>query len=277
MIYKFAKEVYRDYRNDNGSLIAAAVSFYVFMSIVPVAVLAVAVVGYLLGSAERAQDIILCYVGQLSPGVAVEGARDIRQVVEGVIRGRHTATGLGLAALLWAGTTVVVNLEQAINLAWGVREKRGPIAQRLLAVGVLVVMGVLLGLSFLITTAANTLRSLDVRVMGLAPSNWPWVWSLIGYAVPLLLSVATFTLFYKVVPNTRVRFREALLGGVFAGVAWEAAKYGFSYYATHFGDYGKVYGSLGGIILLLIWIYYSSVVTIMGAEVASIYAGRHPG
>jgi membrane protein len=92
--------------------------------------------------------------------------------------------------------------------------------------------------------------------------------------VPLLVSILTFTIFYWIVPNTHVPVIVALAGGSFAGALWEIAKYGFSYYATHFANYSAVYGSLAGVILLLVWIYYSAIVVIMGAEVASVYAGR---
>ncbi|MCL5103917.1 MAG: YihY/virulence factor BrkB family protein [Armatimonadetes bacterium] len=272
-LYDFVREVVHDYSKDNGSLVAAAVSFYVFLSLIPLILLAVAIGSYLLGSPKHAEDLMLSVVRKNAPSFTGQGGFDIRRVVEQVVRGRGAATGLGLLTLLWTGTSVIANFENAINLAWNVERKRGFVKQRLLAFFVLLMMGVLLGVSFGITAAVNAIKGLHLPILEQTPR---WAWALVGYAIPISLTIVTFTFFYKVVPFTTVRWKEALMGGIVAGVLWELAKYGFSYYAIHFAHYSAIYGSLAGVILLLVWIYYSAIVTIMGAEVASVKAGRHP-
>ncbi|MCL5102665.1 MAG: YihY/virulence factor BrkB family protein [Armatimonadetes bacterium] len=269
--FEFLKTVFSEYSKDNGSLVAAAVSFYAFLSLIPLILLAIAIGSYFLGSPRHAEDLILSLVRKNAPALTVQGGFDIRKVVEQVIRGRGAATGFGLITLLWTGTSVISNFENAINLAWNVEQKRGFVRQRLLAVGLLLMMGMLLGVSVGITATINAVRKLQLPIVDLAPG---WAWALVGYAVPILITIATFTLFYKIIPYTRVRWAEALIGGVFAGVLWEIAKFGFSYYVTNFANYSAVYGSLAGVILLLVWIYYSAIVTILGAEVASVWAGR---
>ncbi len=271
-LYDFAKQVAKDFSEDNGSLVAAAISFYVFLSLIPVLLLAVATVGYLLGSPERARQIVFSYMSQYSPS----GGPSAQSVVESVVRGRASATGFSIIALLWSGTWVMANLETAINVAWNVREKRGFFLKRLIALSMLMMAGVLFGASFGITTAFAAIKGLDIQLFGAAPADWSWVWKFLEYLIPFLVTIAAFTLVYKILPNTLVRLRAALVGGVFAGILWEVAKIGLSYYVTNFTGY-SIYGSLGGIIVLLVWIYYSSVVTILGAEVASLWSCRHGG
>ncbi len=265
--YQFVKEVALDYSEDNGSLVAAAVSFYVFISLIPMLLLAVAVLGYFL-SPQDAQSVVLNHLSKYAPS-AVEPAKEI---VREVVGGAETATGLGILALLWTGTTALAMLEKAINVAWGIERKRNYLVKRALGVMMFVVVGALLGVSTAISAGVYAIRDLDVGVFGVRPADWPWVWSFFGYSLPLLVTVSTFTLIYKILPNTYVRLKVALIGGVFAGILWEAAKVGFSYYAANFANYSKVYGSLGGVILLVVWINYSAVVTILGAEVASVVA-----
>ena len=165
-----------------------------------------------------------------------------------------------------SGTAPTTTLEKAINLAWGVGRERNYFVKRLVGVLMFLAVGGLLGIS----TCIYAIRDLDVSLFGIQPTDWPWVWSVMGYVLPPAVTIGTFTMIYKILPNTHVKLRVALIGGVFAGVLWEAAKAGFTYYVSNLANYSKVYGSLGGIILLVVWINYSAVVTILGAEVASV-------
>jgi len=271
---RFIALVWRDYVADNGNLSAAAVSFFVFLSLMPMLLLAIAIGGFLLGSPGRAERIVLDSINAVSPGLVSKwGLDSVKAAVDEIVAGRGIATGLGLAGLFWIGTTVTASLEQAVNVAWRL-EQRGFVRRRLLALGMLFASYVLLVLSLVLTAAVSATRSMNIRVFGVLPASWPWLWMLAAYIIPLLLSVGTFTLVYKVLPNTRVQWRVALAGGVFAGVGWELAKHVFSFYVSNFAYYSAIYGSLAGIILLLVWIYYSSTLAILGAEVASVYAGR---
>ncbi|MCE5199768.1 MAG: YihY/virulence factor BrkB family protein [Armatimonadota bacterium] len=263
-ILDLGKTVIREYSADNGTLMAAAISYFIFLSLIPLLLLAIAVVGLLLGSPANAERLI---VGQFGQYAATPGTRGI---IEQVVRGSSAATGIGIIAFLWSGTSVIVILEMVLNQAWEVNQKRGFVAQRLLAIGVLIVLGALFGLSFGLTTAITAIRSLDVPI----PGGLSWIWDLLGYLIPPIITILTFTLLYKVLPNTRVPWRSALIGGIFAGILWEIAKIGFSFYVTNIANYSRVYGSLAGVILLLLWIYYSSIITILGAELSSVKVGR---
>ena len=271
---KFIGLVWSDYVADNGNLSAAAVSFFVFLSLIPLLLLAIAIGGFVLGSPGRAEHIVLEAINSVAPGLASGwGLDSVRAAVDEIVAGRGVATGLGLVTLLWIGTTVMASLEQAINVAWRLGQ-RGFVRRRLLALVVLLAAYALLVVSFVLTASLSAARSMDIRVFGVLPSSWPWIWTLAAYIIPLALSVGTFTLVYKVLPNTRVEWRVAFAGGVFAGMAWELAKHLFSLYVSNYAYYSAIYGSLAGIILLLVWIYFSSIVAILGAEVASVYAGR---
>lgn len=273
-VINFIKIVWRDYGEDNGNLVSAAVSYYIFLSLVPLLLLGIAVVGYILGSPERAERIVLTSIQQGAPALAGQAGLDaIRGVVTEVISGRGLATGLGLLALLWTGSNVIVIIEQAINVAWRL-EQRKFWRKRLIALVGLLTVYVLFCVSFALTAAISTIRSMNIHLFGIEPSHWPWIWTAAGYLLPALLSVVTFFLLYKFLPNTRVPWKVAFVGGGFAGVLWEILKHVFSFYVSHFAHYSAIYGSLAGLVLLLVWIYFSSMLTILGAELASLYAGR---
>ena len=274
--YAFVREVVVDYSKDNGALVAAAVSFYVYLSLVPILLLAIAVAGYVLGSPDRAQTIVFGYLKDYSPTLTAQGSGAIQQVVQEVVEVRGAATGIGLLVLLWTASSAFANLEKAINVAYNVTERRNILKTRLLAISIPVLVGLLLAASFVATAGLKAIRSLDVQILGLAPAQWPWIWSFGGYLIPLLVTIGAFTIIYKIMPNTYVPTKVALAGGVVAGILWELAKQAFSFYVSNYANYSKVYGSLAGVILLMVWINYSAVVTMLGAEVASVTARRRP-
>jgi len=271
--YAFAREVAADYSRDNGGLISAAISFYVFLSLIPVLLLAVSIGAYLLGSPQRAEHVLFSYISQYSPVAAGEGI-GIRETIAEIVRGRGTATGVGAVVLLWTSSAALGNLERAINVAWNTTARRGFFGRNLVGLIVLVLSAALLLTSLGITAFIKAARALDINVLGARPATWPWLWGFLSWIVPLAATIAAFTLIYKVLPNARVRLRVALLGGVFAGLLFEIAKFGFGYYVAHFASYSHIYGSLGGAMLLLVWINYSSTTAILGAEVASLWDTR---
>lgn len=270
----FFKEVFGSYARDNGNLIAAAISFYAFLSLFPILLLVIAALGYVLGSRENAQTIVLDYVREYSPAVARESGTGIRDLVGGIVSGRAGATGFGALVLLWSGLNVISQLDISINLAWGTEEQRGFIHQKVVAFLLLIAEGLLIGLSIALTAMISALRSINIEVAGSSPSEWAWLWSISGYILPLLFSTLAFSLIYYILPNAAVWVKSALLGGLFAGIFWELTKIGYSFYVTNFADFNKVYGSLGAVILLLAWINISARITILGAEVTCAYQNR---
>lgn len=259
--YEFGKAVLRNYSADNGSLAAAAVSFYIFISLIPLLMLGVAILGFVLGSEDSARKAAMQFFQQYWPLGATQ-ANAVQSLLDEVIAHREAATGIGAFALLWSGVSTVVTLEGAINLAWNVRERRSYLMRRLISLGVFVSVGMLLAASFGSTTALAAAREAGLL-------RWPWLLSFFGYLLPIFVAVGAFTLIYKALPRTRVPLKYALVGGVFTGVLWEVAKQLFSVYVTHFSNYSKIYGSLAGLILLALWINYSAVMTLLGAEVGS--------
>lgn len=261
------REVWRKFSRDNGSLLAAAVSFYSFFSLFPLLLLAVGVVGYVMGSPEHAEAILNRAVGKFIAGAQAQS------IVHEIIHGRYAATGVGLVMLLWSGMSAMVVLEQAMNLAWSTTARRTYLARRGVALLTLLVIAVLGVLSFGISALIRAAASSSSPYLSWLRETTP----ILKYPVPALASIGLFVVIYKLLPNTRVRWKTALVGGVFAGVMWELAKYVFTFYIVHWPGHNKVYGSLASVILLMLWLEYSAVIAILGAEFASLWSRKHEG
>lgn len=255
----YAKAVWQEFTRDNGMLVAAAISFFVFLSLFPLLLAAIGILGLVLGSPANAQQVILGAASGFVAGPQMESA------VTQIVHGGSAATGVGLILLVWAATGLMLTLESALDVVWGVEQRHGFVRQRARALLLFFVLGGLLGVSVAATGLVNWVTTGGVPLF----PHWGWVSDFFSYLVPVLISIAAFTLMYKLLPNADVSWRAALTGGVFAGILWEIAKQAFTFYVINFADYSKVYGSLAGVILLLVWIDYSAIIVVLGAEIAS--------
>lgn len=262
--FSFIGEVWSRFREDNGFLLAAALSFYTFLSVFPLLLLAVGVLGFVLGSPEHAEALITRQLGTFVVGPGTMA------IITDTIHGRDAATGIGIVLLLWSGTTALVVLEQAMNLAWNTTERRGYFKCRGVALLTLLVVSTMVALSIGITALIYTVENSSAPYL----TGLSWVWRLLAYPIPALVSVALFAIMYKLLPYARVTWRTALVGGLFAGALWEIAKHAFTLYVVHFAAYNRVYGSLASVILMMVWINYSATITVLGAEFASVWSER---
>lgn len=263
--FAFPLEVWLKFNKDNGFLLSAAVSFYAFFSLFPLLLLTVGVLGYVMGSPEHAEAILTRSVGKLIVGTQAQS------IIHEIIHGRDAATGIGLVILLWSGTSAIVVLEQAMNLAWSTPTMRAYVKRRAMALLALLVIAVLGVLSFGISALIHAAGSWNVPLL----SSLKGVTRLFTYVIPVLASVGLFVMIYKLLPNTRVSWKTALVGGVFAGALWEIAKYVFTFYIVLWPGHNRVYGSLVSVILLMLWLDYSAIIAILGAEFASLWSGKH--
>jgi len=107
------------------------------------------------------------------------------------------------------------------------------------------------------------------------PPGFESVWGPLQYVTPLVILIAVFTALYWIAPNRQIKIREAFPGAVFATIGWLLTSLAFSFYVNNFGNFTKTYGSLGGIIILLTWLYFSSIIIMVGGEVnATLKAGK---
>jgi membrane protein len=259
----------RAFRDQHGPLMAAAVSFWGLLSIAPTILLAVSVFGYFIGSSEAAFHQVMRYARTL-----LSGEVDVfRDALQAIVESRAPVAGSGLILLAWTGTQWVATLESAVNIQWGL-PSRGFLASRLLGLLLFLCVALLFLLSTLATTLLTTLTQWRVPGLEFRLERIPFLWQFAAHLLPVVLSVLMFALLYGLLPNTRVVMRAVWIGALVAGGAWEGAKLGYAWYLAHFAPYGAVYGSLGALVGLILWIYYSSVLALFGNELVRLLHHR---
>ncbi|WP_044873844.1 virulence factor BrkB family protein [Pseudomonas sp. LFM046] len=174
------------------------------------------------------------------------------------VQARHL-TWVGVGLLVVTAFMMLVTIEKAFNTIWRVRQPRRGVYSFLLYWAMLSLGPLLLGAGFAVSTYITSLSLIS------GPDALIGAQTLLGF-MPLLSSIAAFTLIYAAVPNARVPVRHALAGGTFAALLFEAAKALFGLYVSFFPGYQLIYGAFATVPLFLLWIYLSWVIVLLGAE-----------
>lgn len=258
------------------SHVAAALAYYAVFSLFPL-LLSVIATGSFFLRGELVKQQVVRSVTQVVPVSEDLILRNVEQVLEQ----RGTVGLVGLAGLLWSGTGVFTVLVTHVNQAWTEAKTRGFLKQRLLGLGIglLGLVAVLLFLSVLSTPVLNILPRLRTALNGETSVLDSPLWTLISTGVPASVVFVLILNLYRWVPNTPVRWSEAAYGAGFVAFAWEVAKRGFAWYvSSDLVEYRLVYGSLGAVVALLLWIYLSSWLILFGAHLsAGVARARRQG
>jgi membrane protein len=244
-----------------GPLMASAVSFWAVLSIPPVMLLGIALFGYVLRSDEEAFRRVMDLARTMLSGDTAL----LRDALLEVARSHESVGGVALVTLAWTGSQMLATLESALNAQWGVRG-RGYVASRLLALGLLLLVGLLFLVSTLATGWLAALAAWQVPLLGWSLDRLPFVWQLVSYLLPIAVSTVMFALLYRLLPNLPVSWQAAWSGALVAAPAWEAAKIGYAGLLARFARHSPLFGSLSALGGLVLWIYYSAVILLVGSE-----------
>ena len=248
--------------DDRATQMAAGVSYFALISLFPLVLLAFSAIGLVLRDEELQQRVLDALI-ELIPVDA--------PIVEGAVAALASDSAtIGLAALagtIWAGSALAAALRNALNVAFEVERRRPFVQGKLIDFTVAPVLGVLLLASFVLTTAWRFAQSEAVNVGILRGQGF--VWELGAAGIAGVVSFAAFLFLYWLLPNTGLRPRDLWPGALLAAIGFEAAKLGFAFYLANFDNYDVIYGSLGGLITLLVWVYVSTNIMLFGAEVAA--------
>jgi membrane protein len=257
----FARGLLAQMFSDDLATHAAALSFYFLFSLFPFVLFLLALVTLLPG-VQGIEDWLLLHAGQVMPGGAYA-------TLESVIRGllaqpRSGLLSLGAGLALWSASTAVAGVMSALNVAYGVRETRPWWRRRLAAIGMVVGLSFFMIIAFVLAVGSAPLAAALGRLLGpaggfaLLTGNW-----LVALAA---ITLVTATL-YHVCPDVDFPWRWFSPGSVLFTVGFAAATSAFSYWVSHFGTYDKTYGSLGAVIILLLWMYLIALLLLLGGEV----------
>ena len=268
------KRTVREFRDDNLTDWAAALTYYAALALFPALIVLVALVG-LVGQYPETTDKLLDMVGQLGPKSAV---RTLRGPIEDVVQdkgGAGTLLGVGLLGAVWSASGYVGAFIRASNAIYEVKEGRPFWKLRPLQLGLTIVMVLLAALVALSIVATGPVARAAGDAFGLGDASVT-AFEIAKWPVIAVVVVLMFGLLYRSAPNVKLPgFRWLTPGAMLAILVWVASSAGFAVYVANFGSYNKTYGSLGAIVVFLVWLWLTNVSILLGAELnAELERGR---
>lgn len=251
---------------------AAAISYYALFSLFPLALLATALFGVLLRNdavEARVLDRFIAALPVEAPAIA-----DSLRALAGL---GPTLTIVSLAVTVWGAGALGAAVRAALDVVFHVERGRPLLRARLLDYAILALLGVLFIASIALTAAWRIAQTEFDSRFGLFDGRFAGLWDLGALAIPSLLTFTALLLLYRALPHRALRLAHIWPGALFATVAFELAKAGITTYVAYFANYDLVYGSLGGVIALLFWVYFSANILLFGAELACAYADHATG
>lgn len=261
-----------DFVEDNGLSRGAAISYYTTFSLGPVLVIVIAVAGLVFGESAARGAI----VHQLSGLMGHDAAGMLQSAIQGAKRHGSSvlATLIGIVTLIITASGVFGEMQSALNAIWKAEPPRSAVGQlvraRLVSLGLVMVLGFLLMVSLVISAALAALGEwLNGRFPGAAV-----LLRIINIAVSFALITVLFAAIYKVLPDKDIAWRDVAAAAIAAAVLFSIGKYLISLYIGS-STITSSYGAAGALAVILLWIYYSAQIFLLGAEFSRVYAKHH--
>jgi membrane protein len=259
------KRAFKEFRHDNATDWAAALTYYSVLSIFPGLLVLVALLG-VLGQHPQTTNAMLDIVRDLGPESAVD---TFEEPIESVTRsegGAAALLGIGLVGALWSASGYLGAFTRASNAVYEVEEGRSFWKLRPQQIGMTILMVLMLAVLLIGLVVTGPLARSLGDVIGLGETAVT-VWGIVKWPVMISIVTTMFAVLYYWAPNVKQpRFRWISPGSIVAVLAWIVASAAFGFYVANFGSYNATYGSLGGMIVFLLWLWISNNALLFGQE-----------
>ncbi|HVQ48163.1 MAG TPA: YihY/virulence factor BrkB family protein [Gemmatimonadales bacterium] len=264
--------------NDNVPRLGASLAYYTLFALAPILIVAISIGGLVFGPEAVRGEI----VGQIQGLIGREGAEAVQSMLEGASRPGSSiaATVVGIITFFLGATGAFLELQTALNSIWHVEPKsdgsfwRELVMQRVISFGLVVAIGFLLLTSLLVSAALAAIH----RYMGTAFPGVVVLWEALNVIVSLTVITLLFALIYKVLPDVKLSWRDVWVGALVTAGLFSIGRLVIGLYLGT-ASIASTYGAAGSVIVILVWVYYSAQIILLGAEFTRAYVdefGRRP-
>lgn len=271
--FKLVGQAAKEFSADNALKFSASLSYYTLFSMAPMLIIVIAVSSIWLGR-EAAEGYLYT---QFEGLLGTVGALQLQEMIRNahVSGATPLATGIGIATLLFGATGVFLEIQDSINSIWSLKAKpkRGWLKflqNRLLSFSLIVGIGFLLLVSLVLSAMLTIVYDFLNKRIGEAA----WLSWIITNIINMGTVVLLFAVVFKVLPDAKVKWRDVITGSVFTAVLFLAGKWLINYYLSRSATL-SIYGAAGAVVLIVLWIYYSSAILYFGAEFTKVYANKY--
>ena len=273
---KIFKSTFKSWNDKDPFRQSAVIAYYAIFSIPGLLVLIISITGYFFGKDAVNENII----SQISSTMGADTATSIKEMLTKVSESKSSVAGsvVSIGVLLMGATGVFVELQKSLNDIWHVKMMKQNgiwliVKARLFSFGLIVAIAFLLLVSLVVSTGLTALSGL---IEGYTSDFMVIIFNILNFLFSLAVISLLFAMMYKILPDAKIEWKHVWVGSLITGLLFTIGKTALAFY---FGtaDPGSVYGAAGSVILMLLWVSYSSMIVFFGAEFTAAYARRYSG
>ncbi len=266
-IIDFGKEMARRISDNDVTGFAAQLSYFFLLSLFPMLIFLFTLLPY----TPLTQQDIFYLIRDFAPQ---ETYTMIEKTVSEVMDNRSSGLlSVGFIATLWSASKGMNALMKSLNRAYNVEEKRSFIVSRGLSIVLTVAMMFVFILALLLPVFGKQLGMFIFSYLGIS-GEFVKIWNVVRWVLTPFILFLVFLTVYYLAPSIKIRYITAVPGAVFASVGWIIVSLGFSFYVSNFGNYTAMYGSIGTIIIMMLWFYFSAIIIMVGGEINSYFTNK---
>ena len=262
----FSYLVYRIGKDDASGL-SAQLSYYFMLSLFPMLLFLLSIVPVVGVKQSTIRDMIKDHVPPTYASQVADIIGDIMSNASGSI------LSVGLILALWSASNGMTALMNSFNVAYDVEDSRNFVVSKLFSVLFTLAMIIVMPVALVLPTFGQQIGDLLFGPLGLG-EQVKWIFDTIRYVLPVIVVLIAFMVLYTLAPNVKIKLMSVIPGAIFATIVFLAGSYLFGIYISNFSNYSKTYGSIAGIIILMLWLYITGFIIIIGAEINAIFHQR---
>lgn len=263
----YAKELGTEFKKDNATTLAAAQAYYYLLAIVPLLILLLSILPYLQIDPDRAVE----FIGTILPGEVASIFEDT--IVSVVTTPQGGLLTFGILGTLWAASNAMMAFIDSTNQAYDVEETRSFFKTRGMAIVLTLFMLVAVIIALVLPIFGGAIIDMINSIVNL-PQQMEIIFQIARWAISIIVMTVVLACLYKFAPNKHFPFKEVWIGALIATVLWQLVSLGFSIYIANFGNYDATYGSLGGLVILMLWFFLTGLILVIGAEINAMVHRR---
>ncbi len=271
--FYLVKDAAAEWQKDKVTQLGAALAYYTIFSMPPILVIAILIAGVVFGEEAASGQITKEFQGLLGS----QGAQAVQAMIATAGKYQGPAAVLGIIFLLVTATSVVVQLQDSLNILWKVKpvktDIKTTIKVRSIAVAIVLGVGFVLLVSLMINAFLSALGGAITSFIG-GPQFLQYIFKALDFVVSLGIITVMFALLLKLLPHANVVWRDVWLGAFFTAVLFTIGKFVIGIYLGH-SSVSTGYGTASSLAIVLVWVYYSSLIFYYGAEFTRVYANRY--
>ena len=259
----YVKQFSIRYKHDDISGMSAQITYYLILAFFPFLLFLI----NLLSFTPLSNELLVANFNTFLPN---ETSLLVKAILAETLEARSGALlVVGIVGSLWSASKGLSAIIKGLNRAYDVEENRSLIKRSLLAISSTIGLTIIIILSFFMIVLGDVIQKNIYHLFG-TNTLFGLIWISFRFMILFMVMFITFSLLYKYVPNKNLSFKNIKIGAIFSTIGCITTSFFFSFYANNFTNYAKVYGSLGGIIALIIWLYISTLIIIVGGELISL-------